>query len=396
MHFSMQGDQIASYPLPPPRLAAMAPHLTPDEQDYVVVALAAGKAAADFFNAIAKKRNGRRVEMVNITAIRRLMRGKSHRRGKLETRGRKRLFSRRNVFAMDAARRKFIKATKGTKQAKWDLIRAKARAPCAHRSTVARAFAREGLGVKLRRSREKPQRTAEHEKERVDLCGKMRRWPLKRFTEDIDLIIDNKRFDVPTTPLARAHLAKQRLCAQLRTRAEGLQANFTKPRANTHRRNLGGSVLVCAGISNCRVVLWEYCNKWNGQVSADMYKGPIMNVIVKHRGRKPSYLLAEDNDPSGYKSGKALAEKRRLGIRTIEWPRYSPDLMPLDFCLWADISKRMVGGAPTGRESVVAFKRRLRRVALQTPIATVRAAVGAMRSRAAMIWAAGGKDIARD
>ena len=86
--------------------------------------------------------------------------------------------------------------------------------------------------------------------------------------------------------------------AQLRTRSEGLQTSFTKPSAKAHRKNFGGSVIVCAGISNCRVVLWEHFNKWNGQTAAGMYKGHLTKALVKHRGRKDSYLVAEDNDPS--------------------------------------------------------------------------------------------------
>ena len=42
------------------------------------------------------------------------------------------------------------------------------------------------------------------------------------------------------------------------------------------------------------------------------------------------------------------------------------------------------------------FSKRLKRVALRTPRATVLAAVGAMKKRARLIWEAGGKDIARD
>ena len=127
-----------------------------------------------------------------------------------------------------------------------------------------------------------------------------------------------------------------------------------------------------------------------------MYSGPIMKALIKHRGEKVSYLLAEDNDPTGYKSRKALTAKRRLIVRTIAWPRYSPDLMPLDFSLWTNINERVRATAPSGRETVAAFSRRLKRIALRTPRATVLAAVGAMRTRADQIWAAGGKDIARD
>ena len=107
-------------------------------------------------------------------------------------------------------------------------------------------------------------------------------------------------------------------------------------------------------------------------------------------------MLAKDNDPTGYKSRKAIVAKRSLKIKTVSWPRYSPDLMPLDFCLWSDINRRMDKTAPVGRESAAAFKAHLRRMALRTSTKTVRKAVEAMRTRACQIWKAKGKDIARD
>ena len=374
----------------------MAPRLTSAEQDRILVAQASRKTTAHIYDLLARQRQRRGEKMVHINVIRCFLRGRTHRRSKVETRGRKRSLSRRNVLSMDAARRKIINDTKGGHQVKWQEIVAKGRAPRAHATTVSRAFEREGLSVKLRRSREKPQRTPAMERERMDLCGRMRRWPLTRFTETIDMIIDNKKWEVPTTPEARLHQAKQNVVAQLRTPAEGLHTNFTKPSARLHRKNLGGMVSVCAGISNCRIVMWEYLGRWNGQAAADLYKGPIMKTLVSKRGRKASYLIAEDNDPSGYKSGKGNAEKRLQGIKTIEWPRYSPDLMPLDFSLWKNIGIRVAASAPVGNETVIEFKKRLRRVALRTPMRVVRAAVEAMRTRASAIWEAEGKDIAMD
>ena len=176
-------------------------------------------------------------------------------------------------------------------------------------------------------------------------------WPLERFTDVIDFIMDNKRWQIPTTPEARVFLQKQKMVVQLRTPQEGLEEHFTKPGTKTHRKHLGGYVDVCAGISNGRIVLWEYYSKWNGEVAASMYKGPIMQALKKHRGSKTSYLIAEDNDPTGYKSRKAIAAKQSLGIKTVSWPRYSPDLMPLDFSLWNDINRRMRKNAPVGLES---------------------------------------------
>jgi len=142
-------------------------------------------------------------------------------------------------------------------------------------------------------------------------------------------------------------------------------------------------------------ISWYY-RGWGGQAAADMYKGPILRTLKKQRGIKPSYLLCEDNDPSGYKSGKGLAAKKAVGIRTVTWPRYSPDLMPLDFSLWKNIEKRMDACAPKDRESLAKFKLRLRRVALTTPTSTVRKTVLAMKTRAQEIYDASGGHIKSD
>ena len=121
-----------------------------------------------------------------------------------------------------------------------------------------------------------------------------------------------------------------------------------------------------------------------------------MKTLKQQRGRKKSYLLVEDNDPQGYKSGAAQAAKKSVGIKTMEWPRYSPDLNPLDFSLWQNIEARMAKAEPHGKETVAAFKQRLRRVALATPTSDVRKMLEAVRVRAKAIHSAKGGDIERD
>ena len=260
----------------------MAPHLTPKEQGMAIAAAGQARSTKQIFDIIRKKREKDNIEMVHITNVRLFLRGVTHKRGAKETRGRKCIYSRRKVLSMNAARGKFIKkTTKDACRITWDLIAAKGRAPKANRTTVARAFAREGIPVRLRRSREKPQRTKEQEKERENRCWKMMRWPLERFTDVIDFIMDNKRWQIPTTPEARVFLQKQKMVVQLRTPQGGLEEHFTKPGTKTHRKNLGGYVDVCAGISNGRIMLWEYYSKWNGEVAANMYKGPIMQALKK-------------------------------------------------------------------------------------------------------------------
>ena len=89
-----------------------------------------------------------------------------------------------------------------------------ARVPKGHRSTAARAFQREGIPVKLRPSRQKPQRGPETKAERKIICGRLRLQPLTYFTDDLDLIMDNKKWEAATIPHARDYL---------------LNPGFTKP-----------------------------------------------------------------------------------------------------------------------------------------------------------------------
>ena len=159
---------------------------------------------------------------------------------------------------------------------------------------------------------------------------------------------------------------------------------------------MGGYAHVLAGVAGGKIVLWEYYDRWNGQVAADMYRNQIISTLKRRRGIKDKYLIAEDNDPTGFKSKKGLAAKAEKNIHTVKWPRYSPDLNPLDFSLWDAINEQMDLCAPKGRESKEDFKKRLRRVALNLTTAFVRKAVKSMKKRATAIWKARGRHISMD
>jgi transposase len=85
-----------------------------------------------------------------------------------------------------------------------------------------------------------------------------------------------------------------------------------------------------------------------------------------------------------------------LGIETVVFPRYSPDLNPLDYCLWAEIEKRVLANSPKTPETVAAYKRRLRLTALRLPAAFVRKAVEAMPKRIKAVIDAKGQNISCD
>jgi len=81
---------------------------------------------------------------------------------------------------------------------------------------------------------------------------------------------------------------------------------------------------------------------------------------------------------------------------TMDLPRYTPELMPLDFSLWAAIQVKMDEYGFTGRESPESFKERLRSTALSLPRDVVLKALLDMKRRILAIRDADGKRIASD
>ena len=87
-----------------PELSAMAPHLSPVEQDAMLKAKGKNKTPQQIFDIVQETRAKRSVEMVNITVVRRFLKGQTHKRGSKETRGRPRTYIRKNVITMNSLR----------------------------------------------------------------------------------------------------------------------------------------------------------------------------------------------------------------------------------------------------------------------------------------------------
>ena len=380
-----------------PPLSCMAPHLTPAEFDFIKQQEALGKSPIELHKALTRRRARQGLATPTLPRFRLALRGLSYRRARKETRGRKMKVSRSAVLKMNLVRKRLIKKAQGQREVRWEDVCKGGRVRKVHRTTLLRAFRREKIPVQARNPRLKPGRTQEQAAARVAYCQKWARKPPSFFVDDLDLIIDNKQFDVPTTQRARQYIAAQRVRFHLRTPAEGVQPEMTKPGRKKNRMNTGAVAKVCAGISNGRIVMWEYLAKrWTGEEAAKLYRGAIIKTIQKVRGVKRKYKVFEDNDPTGYKSKVGKKAKAELGIDAIPMPVFSPDLNPLDYCLWEEISRRMVKGAPGRLETVQEYKKRLRRTALRLPTALVTRAVRAMPSRMRAVVHAKGHSIKAD
>jgi hypothetical protein len=133
---------------------------------------------------------------------------------------------------------------------------------------------------------------------RVEICRGWLRRPANYFSESVDLIMDNKKFEIPTWATAKRFSKMSRVRFHLRTPGEGasalavyarlcvddryvaaagkvpargascaavwrlaavwclaaeVQEGFTKPNAKKQRVNPGASMNVCAGIVKSKV-----------------------------------------------------------------------------------------------------------------------------------------------
>ena len=370
----------------------MAPHLSASELDVVTSGVAKKKSAAEILKIIIKGR--KKVDAPKVWAIRRAMAGVTHKRGKVETRGRPRKMTDAQATRLFHTRGDLLAKAKGERYVAFKEIARKARVPAVHATTVARYL--RPFGVAWRRMREKPPRSTVHEEDRKTVCCAWRKKPATFWTDQVDLIIDAKKFALPGNDAVARRLRQQRVCGALRTRQEGLNSGLTKPSMTKHKFNPGGHVHILAGICGDKVVLWEEIQgKWCGERAEEMYSGPIKEALKKARPGKRSWLIMEDNDPAGFKSSRGRNAKAANKMKTMDQPPYSPDLNPLDFSIWSAIQTKALS-LRRAKEKGATYKARLRRTALTLPKAMVRKAVQSIRSRAQAIFEADGKNIKQD
>jgi hypothetical protein len=200
-------------------------------------------------------------------------------------------------------------------------------------------------------------------------------------------IIDNKHFQIYTNKYGRQHAARRGIRGAYQKKGTAPKRHLVKPKASIKFPAKG--VVVMAGVIKGRIRMWEYCDgNWNGEKAAAMYKGPLLKAMKRaypERSSTSHWTVLEDNDPSGYKSRKALTAKSEAHISTLDLPRRSPDLNVLDYSLWSIINRNMRAQErsfkKSKKETATEFKARLRRTALSLPESVVKKAVADMHRR---------------
>ena len=166
----------------------------------------------------------------------------------------------------------------------------------------------------------------------------------------------------------------------------------------TLKNNTGArGVKVSAGVGGGRVMVWEYIDgrNWTGAVPAEMYEGPIRRALAKVLPTSRAWRVLEDNDPTGFKSGKGEAAKAAAGIEVFSIPKRSPQLNVCDYALWTEINKRMRRQErrwPKGaKETRAGYLSRLRRKALRLSKTFIDKSISNMKVRCQRLLVARGR-----
>ena len=114
----------------------MAPHLTPAELDFIHAQDKKGQTPVSIHKMLFAKRPKKNLEAPHLTNVRRALKGNTYKRSRKETRGRKKLYSRKMVLKMDKAREQLTKKIANNREVLWRDVRKAARVPEGHRTTL--------------------------------------------------------------------------------------------------------------------------------------------------------------------------------------------------------------------------------------------------------------------
>jgi hypothetical protein len=250
-------------------------------------------------------------------------------------------------------------------------------------------------GVYFRPLREKLVRTSAEERARKAWAAEHKDKSGHWWASGVHAYIDNKTFPVYLDKAGRSLAAKRVARGAFRAEGEALTKGHVKPRRDSRPRLSTKSVMVSCAVCADKVLMWHVVDgQWNGDAAVTMYK-KLGKALRNHYGDRRSFVILEDNDPSGYKSRKGVAAKADERIRPLEFPKRSPDLNPLDYNIWATVSRMMRAQEkrmkPSFRETRDQYLARLRRTALSLKQGALTKTIRSMKRRCLCCFQASGR-----
>lgn len=248
----------------------------------------------------------------------------------------------------------------------------------------------------FRKLREKPVLTEADIEERYEFAKKYRNRSTTWWLQNMHAGIDGKFFKVYLTGAARLVAARHATYGAYRSPGQGLDGAYVKPQKRVKYNTGAPSSLIVAAVGAGRMLMWHDVprGRWHGQAAADMYKGPLHKSLIKAWGNKRHFNVLEDNDPTGFKSGKGIRAKAEARIKPFAIPRRSPDLSVCDYAIWKEVNTRMrkqeLSWRKSKRESKMDYMARLHRTALRLPRSFMNKSIGDMKRRCERLYEAGG------
>jgi hypothetical protein len=234
--------------------------------------------------------------------------------------------------------------------------------------TLRRALAK--AGYRWLRPRRAADLTKEDRKDRKKFCAKYMNFPISVLKRKFGLCLDEKTFVWRSMPAGRMYERRKEVRgAYAKKDKRGKRIPPTRPGGkNAPGRSKGGKIGVCAGFVDNRMVLWH---AYKGCISAKKFCSSGLRRALegsKEMGKRGTRVILMDNCKA-HRAKKTDAFLDDLGVNCIDFPVRSPDLMPLDFTIWRALLYRLRRQEEKikGRETLGAFKARLRRTAMRLP-----------------------------
>ena len=252
-------------------------------------------------------------------------------------------------------------------------------------------------GYYFRPLRQKMVLTPADVKERFAFSKKYRKKPRSFWLKKIKGYFDNKHFKVATTAAGRKHLAQQKVRGCYRKKGKGLNPGHVKPSPKNHGSSgfAKKGALVMGGVGGGSVFVWHVIDdRWSGEVAASVVNTVMKPALKKKNPSAKSYLILEDNDPTGNRAKACMKAKRKANIRLFYIPKRSPDLNVLDYAIWSHVNllmRRQERAWPKDkRETRDEFIKRLGSTARNLPRKFINDSIADMQSRCEKLYKAKG------
>lgn len=309
-----------------------------------------------------------------------------------EKRGRKELLTKAQVNLLVRTLKAMIKQAAAKKEITLAMILRRARVKVSERC------ARKALqtrGIRFRRMRDKPLLTKDDVKERWRFARKYRNKSKAWWRSKVHLYIDLKSWKVYPNAKGRALAAQRTVRGAYRGPGGGLGEGYVVVPKSLKQNTGARPAKIAGGVGKGRCRLWyDVGRKWNGKVAAELYEGPVQASLRRGWPTKRKFLVLEDNDPTGFKSGAGEAAKKKAKIQVFSIPKRSPDLSVMDYAIWTRIDtalrRQEARWTSTRKETREQYLKRLHTTAKNLPTAFVNKAIGNMRERCQRLYKAKG------